>query len=62
MSLLGAAGGTMGGAGKDNQIIDPVVGSLAVMPANATVAEGACRREKYSLLVCIFTAQDRRSL
>ena len=53
-SLLGAAGS----AGKDNQIVDPVVGSLAASPANATIAEGACRREKYSLLVHIFTARD----
>ena len=61
-SLLGAAGSAMGSAGKDNQIVDPVVGSLAALPANATIAEGACQWEKYSLLVCIFTARDRRSL
>ena len=57
-SLLGAAGS----AGKDNQIVNPVVGSPAASPANATIAEGACRREKYSLLVHIFTARDRWSL
>ena len=57
-SLLGAAGSTS----KDDQIIDPVVRSPAVMPANATIAEGACRQEKHSLLVHIFTAQDRQSL
>ena len=57
-SLLGAAGS----AGKDTQIVDPVVGSLAASPANATIAEGACRWEKYSLLVHIFTTQDRWSL
>ena len=61
-SLLGAAGGTMGGAGKDDQIVDPVMGSPTALPANATIAEGACREEKYSLLVHIFTARDRRSL
>ena len=61
-SLLGAAGGTMGDAGKDDQIVDPVVGSPAASTANATVAEGAHRWEKYSLLVCIFTAWDRWSL
>ena len=60
--LLGAAGSAVGGAGKDNQIVDPVVRSPAVMPANATIAEGACRWKKYSLLVRIFTARDRRSL
>ena len=52
----------MGGTSKDDQIIDPVVGSLAASPANATIAEGARRREKYSLLVRIFTARDRWSL
>ena len=61
-SLLGAADGAMGGTGKDYQIVDPIMGSLAASPANATIAEGARRWEKYSLLVCIFTAQDRRSL
>ena len=61
-SLLGAAGGTVGSAGKDDQIVNPVVGSPAVMPANATIAEGVHQREKYSLLVRIFTARDRQSL
>ena len=61
-SLLGAVGSSRGGAGKDDQIIDPVVGSLAASPANTTVAEGAHQQEKYSLLVHIFTARDRRSL
>ena len=61
-SLLGAVGGAMGGAVMDDQIVDPVVGSPAASPANATIAEGAHRWEKYSLLVCIFTAQDRWSL
>ena len=60
--LLGAVGGTVASTGKDDQVIDPVVGSPAVSPANATIAEGARCREKYSLLVCIFTAQDRWSL
>ena len=41
LSLLGAAGDAMGGAGKDDQIIDPVVGSPAASPANTTIAEGA---------------------
>ena len=39
-SLLGAAGCTVGSAGKDDQVVDPVVGSPAVLPANTTVAEG----------------------
>ena len=49
--LLGATGG----AGQDDQTTDPIMGSGSVSPANATVAEGARRREKYSLLVRIFT-------
>ena len=61
-SLLGAVGGTMDVTSKDDQIIDPVVESPAALPANATVAEGARQWEKYSLLVRIFTARDRRSL
>ena len=62
LSLLGAAVSAMGGAGKDDQVINPVVGSLAASPANTTVAEGAHQWEKYSLLVRIFTTRDRRSL
>ena len=57
-SLLGATGG----AGQDNQATDPTMGPRSVSPATATVAEGACRWEKYSLLVRIFTARGRRSL
>ena len=52
----------MGGVGKDDQIVNPVVGSPAASPANATIAEGACRWQKYSLLVRIFTTRDRQSL
>ena len=62
LSLLGASGSAVGGTGKDDQVIDPVMGSLATSPVTATVAEGACQWEKYNLLVHIFTAQDRRSL
>ena len=51
-SLLGATGG----AGQDDQATDPVTGSRTVSPATTTIAEGACRWEKYSLLVRIFTA------
>ena len=57
-SLLGATGG----AGQDDQATDPTMGSWSVSPATTTVAEGARRWEKYSLLVRIFTAQGRRSL
>ena len=58
LSLLRATGGT----GQDDQATDPITGSWTISPATATIAEGACRREKYSLLVCIFTARDRQSL
>ena len=36
--------------------------SPATLPVTATIAEGVCQQEKYNLLVCIFTAWDRRSL
>ena len=61
-SLLGATGSTKGSAGQDDQATDPITGLRSVSPATSTVAEGACRWEKYSLLVRIFTTQDRRSL
>ena len=57
-SLLGAAGST----GQDDCIVDPTKGSQMVLPAIAPIAEGACRWEKYSLLVHIFTARQRQSL
>ena len=62
LSLLGAAGGTLGGTGKDDCIIHPVERSPVTSPANATVAEGVRQWEKYSLLVHIFTARERQSL
>ena len=61
-SLLGATGGTLGGTSKDDCIVDPTKGSPVTSPAITTVAEGVCQREKYSLLVCIFTARERQSL
>ena len=61
-SLLRATGGALGGTGKDDRIIDPIEGSLVTSPANATVAEGVRRWEKYSLLVRIFTDRERWSL
>ena len=57
-SLLGATGST----GQDDQATNPITGSRSVSPATATIAEGAQRWEKYSLLVRIFTVQGRRSL
>ena len=61
-SLLGATGGAKGSAGQDDQATNPITGSRTVSLATTTIAEGARRREKYSLLVRIFTARDRRSL
>ena len=61
-SLLGVTGGAEGGTGQDDQATDPTTWLWSVLPATATVAEGACRREKYSLLVRIFTARGRQSL
>ena len=39
-SLLGATGSALGGAGKDDHIVDPAEGSPVTLPAKATVAEG----------------------
>ena len=61
-SLLGATGSAKGGTSQDDQATNPITGSRMVSPATATVAEGARRWEKYSLLVRIFTARDRWSL
>ena len=61
-SLLGATGGALGGTSKDDSIVDHAEGSPVTSPANATLAEGVSRWEKYSLLVRIFTARERRSL
>ena len=57
-SLLGVTGST----GQDDQATNPTMGSQSVSPATATIAEGARRRKKYSLLVRIFTGRGRRSL
>ena len=62
LSLLGATGGTRGIAGQDDQATNPTTGLRSVSPATATVAEGARQRDKYSLLVRIFTARGRWSL
>ena len=49
-------------ASQDDQATDPIMRSRTVSPTTATIAEGARQWEKYSLLVHIFTARDRRSL
>ena len=54
--------GAVGGAGKDDHIDGPVMEPLRVLPAPSPVAEGVRPREKYSLLVHIFTAHNRWSL
>ena len=58
LPLLGA----VGGASEDDHIDSPVMEPLRVSPAPTPVAEGVCPWEKYSLLVCIFTAHNRWSL
>ena len=60
--LLGAAGSAEGSTGQDDHIIGPVMGPPTVLPAPAPVFEGVCPWEKYSLLVCIIIAHNRRSL
>ena len=60
--LLGAAGSAEGGTGKDDHVDGPVMEPLRVSPAPTPVAEGACPWEKYSLLVRILTANNRRPL
>ena len=62
LPLLGAAGSAEGSTSQDDHIIGPVMGPPTVSPAPAPVAEGARPREKYSLLVRIFTAHNRQSL
>ena len=58
LSILRATGGT----GQEDQATDPTMGLRSVSPATTTIAEGARQREKYSLVVCIFTARGRQSL
>ena len=41
LPLLGAADSTMGSAGQDDSVADPMVGSLGNMDATTSVAEGA---------------------
>ena len=60
--LLGSMGGAEGSTDPDDHIVGPVMGPPTVLPTPTPVAEGARPREKYSLLVCIFTAHNRRSL
>ena len=62
LPLLGAAGSAEGGASKDDHTVGPVMRPLTVSPVPAPVAGGARPWKKYSLLVRIFTAQDRWSL
>ena len=61
-SLLGVTGSAKGSASQDDQATNPITGSRSVSPITTTIAEGACQREKYSLLVRIFTTRGRRSL
>ena len=60
--LLGAAGGVEGDVGRDDHIDSPEAGHPRGSPATTPVAEGVRPQQKYSLLVRIFTAHNRRSL
>ena len=60
--LLGAVGSAEGGTGQDDHTISPDMGPPPVSLAPTHVAERARPWEKYSLLVHIFTTQNRRSL
>ena len=44
--LLGATGGTVGSAGQDDLVIDPVLGSPVNTHATTSVAEGVHQWEK----------------
>ena len=61
-SLLRATGGAVGSASQDDSVIDPIMGSPVNTHATASIAEGVCQWEKYSLVVRIFTARDRWAL
>ena len=55
--LLGAMDSAVG-ASQVNSVANLVIGSHVNTHATASVAEGACRQEKYSLQDRIFTARD----
>ena len=52
----------MGSTSQGDLVTDPVMGLPANMHAMASIAEGVCWWEKYSLLVHIFTTRDRQAL
>ena len=54
--------GAMGSASQGDSVTDPVMGLPDNMHATASIAEGVCWWEKYSLLVHIFTTRDRQAL
>ena len=62
LPLLEAMGRAVGHASQDDSVVDPTMGSMGNTPTTASIAEGACRQKKYSLLVRIFTARDRWAL
>ena len=59
--LLGVMDSVVGGASEGDSVANPMIGSPVNAHTMASLAEGACQQEKYSLLVCIFTARDRRT-
>ena len=60
--LLGAVGGAKGSTSMDDRANGPIMEPPQESPALTPVAERAHPRQKYSLLVRIFTAHDRWSL
>ena len=62
LPLLEAMGRAVGHASQDDSVVDPTMGSMGNTPITASIAEGACKQEKYSLLARIFTARDRWAL
>ena len=61
-SLLGAAGGTLGGTSKDDGIVDLLRGLRLLRQPTPLLLKECADLEKYSLLVRIFTARERQSL
>ena len=61
-SFLGVTGCPAGSVNQGNHLADSLIESSAIMHAMASVSEGVCWQQKYSLLVHVFTARDRWAL
>ena len=58
----GVTGGPAGSVNQGEHLANSMAESPAIMHAAASVSEGVCQQEKYSLLVCIFTIRDKWAL